>query len=82
MSLLGPVLLLAALLVAVALAPIRRVVTRVVFLAFYLLVPTALFICLVVVDADRGWFLILGVTLGPGTAVGAFRIIRAVIRKA
>ncbi|SEG97151.1 hypothetical protein SAMN02982929_06661, partial [Saccharopolyspora kobensis] len=51
-SLVEPGIALAALLVGVALAPIKRVVARVVFLAVYLAVLAAPFTWLVVEGAD------------------------------
>ncbi|SEG98373.1 hypothetical protein SAMN02982929_07061, partial [Saccharopolyspora kobensis] len=80
-SLVEPGIALAALLVGVALAPIKRVVARVVFLAVYLAVLAAPFTWLVVEGADWRGFLILGVIVGPGFVVSAFRIVRAITRK-
>ncbi|MEV0051674.1 hypothetical protein AB0H34_14385 [Saccharopolyspora shandongensis] len=71
----------AALSVGVALAPLKRVVTRVAFLAVHLAVSIALFIWLL--PGDRDWlsYVLLGVALGPGSVVSAIRILRAIVRK-
>ncbi|SDY62377.1 hypothetical protein SAMN05216215_103120 [Saccharopolyspora shandongensis] len=62
-------------------APLKRVVTRVVFLAIHLAVSIALFVWGVWGDRDWSSYVFLGIALGPGSVVSAIRILRAIVRK-
>ncbi|MEU5847636.1 hypothetical protein [Saccharopolyspora shandongensis] len=70
-----------ALSVGVAVAPLKHVVTRVVFLAVHIAVSIALFVLLAPDDRDWRPYVLLGIALGPGSAVSAIRILRAIVRK-
>ncbi|MEV0085299.1 hypothetical protein [Saccharopolyspora sp. NPDC050642] len=70
-----------ALSVGVALAPLKRVVTRIVFLAVHISVSITLFVWLLPLGGGWASYTLLGIALGPGSVVSAIRILRAIVRK-